>query len=146
MQKNIWIQGTTTPLKLSDTKKLALKKEVQSFIENSPKLTKAINRFHFKAGRIYFYQLVEQFGWDNANSRFIVPLIDGKFIEFKYARITIYPQQCTLDWQRHNDQWVTLFSGSLNECLQHMNERDDWFEEFFTELSPTFNLIFPKLL
>ena len=37
-------------------------------------------------------------------------------------------KQYTLDWQLHNDQWITLFSGSLNECLQHMNERDEWFE------------------
>lgn len=127
MQKYLWVQSAPVPVKVTDIKKRLLKSEVQAFIENSPKLLKAINRFDIKAGRIYFYHLVEQFGWDNPDSRFIVPLIDGKYVEFKYARITIYAQQCTLDWQRHNDQWMTIFSGSLNECLQHMKEGDGWF-------------------
>jgi hypothetical protein len=112
---------------MSELKKLALRKEVQSFIENSPKLSKNINRFEVRAGRVYFFQLIEQLGWNDPNVRFTVPLIDGKYIEFKYARITIYPLECTLDWQRHNDQWMTLFSGTLAECLQYMDESDEWF-------------------
>ena len=128
MKRNVWVRGTPKPQKLNDLKKLSLKKEVQSFIENSPKLSKSINRFELKAGRVYFFQLVEQFGWDDPNARFIRPLIDGKYAEFKYARITIYPFECTLDWQRHNDQWMTLFTGTLTECLQHMDERDEWFQ------------------
>ncbi len=127
-QKYVWVKSNPLPVKLSETEKSSLKMEVQTFIENSPKLKKTINRFDVKAGRIYFYHLVEQYGWDDPDSRFIIPLIDGKYCEFKYARITIYPQQYTLDWQRSNDQWMTLFSGSLIECLQHMNERDEWFE------------------
>jgi hypothetical protein len=126
-RKYAWAKSSPVPVKLTDIKKILLKSEVRSFIENSPKLSKSINRFEVKAGRIYFYELVEQHGWDDPNSRFIVPLIDGKYLECKYARITIYAQLCTLDWQRHNDQWMAIFSGSLNECLQHMNERDEWF-------------------
>ena len=127
MRKYAWVQSAPVPVKLTDIKKRLLKSEVQTFTENSLKLSKSINRFEVKAGRIYFYHLVEQFGWEDLDSRFIVPLIDGKYIEFKYARITIYPQQCTLDWQRPNDQWMTIFTGTLNECLQHMHERDEWF-------------------
>jgi hypothetical protein len=81
-----------------------------------------------RAGRVYFFQLVEQFGWDDPNARFIMPLIDGRYVEFKYARITVYPNECTLDWQRHNDQWVTIFSGTFAECLQYMDERNEWFQ------------------
>ena len=55
MRKNVWIQGTPKPQKLSELKKLSLKKEVQSFIEKSPKLSKSINRFEVKAGRVYLF-------------------------------------------------------------------------------------------
>lgn len=128
MKKNIWIQGNPKPQKLDNSKKMALIKEVKSFIENSQKLSKSISRFELRAGRVYFFQLVEQFGWNDPNARFIMPLIDGRYAEFKYARITIYPKECTLDWQRHNDQWVTIFSGTFAECLQYMDERNEWFQ------------------
>jgi len=60
---------------------------------------------------------------------FTVPLIEGKFLEFPYARITMYNpayQNCTLDWQRHNNQWITIDKGSLEECIQKA-ELYDWF-------------------
>ena len=59
MQKYLWVKSAPVPVKLTNIKKMLLKTEVQSFIENSPKLSKAINRFEVKAGRIYFYHLVE---------------------------------------------------------------------------------------
>ena len=128
MKKNVWVQGNPKPLKLDNLKKMLLIKEVESFIENSQKLSKSINRFELRAGRVYFFQLVEQLGWNDPNARFIIPLIDDRYAEFKYARITIYANQCTLDWQRFNDQWMTVFSGTFTECLQHMDERDEWFQ------------------
>ncbi len=128
MKRNVWIKGNPMPQKLDNLKKITITKEVESFIENSQKLSKSINRFDIRAGRVYFFQLVEQFGWNDPNTQFTVPLIDGRYIEFKYARITIYPKECTLDWQRHNDQWVTIFSGTFKECLQHMDESDEWFQ------------------
>ena len=128
MIKRMYLQGNAKPQKLDDLKKYSLKKEIQSFIENSTKLSERINRFDIKAGRIYFYHLVEQLGWDDPDACFIKPLIDGRYAELKYARITIYTHECTLDWQRHNDQWVTLFSGTFAECLQYMGERDEWFQ------------------
>lgn len=128
MRKNVWIQGTPKPQKLDNSKKMKMIKEVESFIGNSQKLSKSISRSELRAGRVYFFQLVEQFGWNDPNARFIVPLIDGRYAEFKYARITIYPNECTLDWQRHNDQWVTIFSGTFTECLEYMDERNEWFQ------------------
>ena len=128
MKKNVWIQGNPKPQKLDNSKKIALIKEVISFLGNSQKLSNSISRFELKAGRVYFFQLVEQFGWDDPNARFIMPLIDGRYAEFKYARITIYANECTLDWQRHNDQWMSIFSGTFTECLQYMDEGDEWFQ------------------
>jgi hypothetical protein len=128
MKKNGWIQGNPKPQKLDNPKKMKLIKEVESFIAYSQKLSKSISRFELRAGRVYFYQLVEQFGWDDPNARFIAPLIDGRYAEFKYARITIYPNECSLDWQRFNDQWMTVFSGTFTECLQHMDDRNEWFQ------------------
>lgn len=127
MKKKGWIIGNPKPQKLDYLKKMKMIKDVESFIENSQKLSKSIHRFDLKAGRVYFYHLVEQFGWDDPDARFIIPLIDGKYAEFKYARITIYSNECTLDWQRFNDQWITIFSGTFTECLQYMDERNEWF-------------------
>jgi hypothetical protein len=126
MKQNVWIKGNPKPQKLDNLKKMI--KEVESFIENSQKLSKSINRLELRAGRVYFFQLVEQFGWNDPNNQFIIPLIDGRYAEFKYARITIYPNECTLDWQRHNNQWMTIFSGTFTECLQYMDEKDEWFQ------------------
>jgi hypothetical protein len=128
MKNHAWLQINSKPESLSQQKKLALSKEIQLFIANSTKLSKSISRFDIKAGRVYFYCLVEQFGWDDPDAQFIIPLIDGKYGEFKYARITIYPLECSLDWQRHNNQWISIFSGTFSECLQYMNERNEWFE------------------
>lgn len=55
MRKNVWIQGNPKPLKLDNLKKMKIIKEVESFIENSQKLSKSINRFELRAGRVYFY-------------------------------------------------------------------------------------------
>jgi len=57
-------------------------------------------------------------------------LIDGKYLEFPLARITIYDKgyrNCSLDWQSSNNQWMTIDKGSLEECIQKA-ELSDWFE------------------
>jgi hypothetical protein len=122
-----WDYSKPKPATLTEQKKSAIVKTVKAFIAGSPKLTGSINRFEVKAGRVYFYHLVEQFGWDRAGWEYDIPLIDGKFAEFIYARITVYPHGYTLDWQRPNNQWVTLFSGTLPECLKFLDERGEWF-------------------
>jgi len=91
MKRNVWVNGNPKPQKLDNSKKMKIIKEVESFIENSQKLSKSINRFELRAGRVYFFQLIEQFGWNDPKNKFIMPLIDGWYAEFKYARITIYP-------------------------------------------------------
>lgn len=128
MKNYIWVKGPKKPVKLDSSKKDAVINEVKAFIETSEKLSKRVNRYEISRGRVYFYQLVEQFGWNDPNARFTMPLIDGKYIEFYYARITIFIDECSLDWQRNKNQWMSVFNGTFAECLQFMNEQDEWFE------------------
>jgi len=40
-------------------------------------------------------------------------------IKEKYGRITIFDKEyknCTLNWLRHNNQWIVMKNGSLVEC------------------------------
>ncbi|MCK4406517.1 MAG: hypothetical protein KAV44_02455 [Bacteroidales bacterium] len=124
----MWIKDNFKPKKLDRYQKVKISGEVERFIKKSEKLSKSVNRIAVKSGRVYLYHLVEQFGWDDPESKFIKPLIDGKYAEFPYARITIYDNEYSLDWQRHNDKWATVFTGSLQECLQFMDETGGWFE------------------
>ena len=124
----MWIRGNPKPKKLNEFQKAVIISEIDKFIAKSEKLSKRINRTQIKAGRIYLFHVVEQFGWDDPESKFIKPLIDGKYAEFPYARITIYDNNCTLDWQRHNEQWAEITAGSLQECLQFIDETGGWFE------------------
>ncbi len=124
----MWVKGNLKPKKLDRYQKMKISDEVKVFVKKSEKLSKSVNRIDVKAGRVYLYHLFEQFGWSDPDAKFIKPLIDGKYLEFPYARITIYNNECTLDWQRHNNQWMSLFTGTLQECLNFMNEAEDWFE------------------
>ena len=128
MKNKVLMKGSPKPVSLDQQQKEALSNEIQLFIANSPKLSKRINRFDIKANHVYFYYLVEQFRWDDPEAKFIKPLIDGKYAEFKYARITIYQLECTIDWLRSNDQWLSLFTGTFTECLKNMDENNEWFE------------------
>ncbi len=128
MKQYVGVKGPPRPIKLDGRKKESINNDVKPFIENSAKLSKSVNRFEVKAGRVYFYQLVEQFGWNNPEVKFTIPLIDGKYVEFHYARITLFPNECSLDWQRYNNQWMSLFTGTMKECLQFMEDGNEWFE------------------
>jgi len=93
-----------------------------------PKLSKKVSRVDMRGNRIYLYELVEQFNPHGAE--FIKPLIDGKYLEFPYARITLHDKngsRSTADWQRHNGQWVTLFEGQYSECIANIEEDGNWF-------------------
>jgi len=124
----MWVKGNLKPKKLDRYQKMKISNEVEVFVKKSEKLSKSVNRIAVKAGRVYLYHLFEQLGWDDTDVKFIKPLIDGKYLEFPYARITIYDYECTLDWQRPNDQWISLFKGSLQECLSFMDKTEGWFE------------------
>ena len=81
-----------------------------------------------RANLVYLYELVEQFLPEGAI--FMKPLIDGKYLELPYARITLHDthgDSCAVDWQRHNNQWITLHTGTLEECLGYIEEDSCWF-------------------
>jgi hypothetical protein len=57
-------------------------------------------------------------------------LIDGKYLEFLLARITVYDQngsECTADWLRHTGQWHVLNKGTIEECLKFIEDNQQWF-------------------
>ena len=127
MAKKVWMYHPT-PKKLKDTEKLLLQNKVREFIQTSEKLSKTINRLEIRAGRLYLYNLVEQFGWNDPDITFIVPLIEGKYMEFTYARITVLTnEKFRLDWQRHNGKWMELCEDTLDVCLKHIDEQNDFF-------------------
>ncbi|MCF2139409.1 MAG: hypothetical protein K9W44_05070 [Candidatus Lokiarchaeota archaeon] len=56
-------------------------------------------------------------------ARKIEPLINGKYEEFIFARITLFEEKlthCTADWQRHNLKWYTVHEGTLEDCLKYI--------------------------
>lgn len=127
MTKKIWMYHPV-PQKLKDTEKLLLKSKIMEFIQTSEKLSKTINRIEIRAGRIYLYYLVEQFGWEAPDAKFIIPLIEGKYDEFPYARITVLKNgKFSLGWQRSNEKWMVIFEGTLMDCLKYLTKDIDFF-------------------
>ena len=125
----VWVRVPQPP-KFTKDEKAKLLATVQETIKESPKLSKVVSRLDMRANRIYLYQLVEQFLPEGIEVEFIKPLIDDKYIEFPYARITLndkQAEQCTADWQRHNDQWISLYGGTLTECLKEIENDECWF-------------------
>jgi len=114
--------------KFTANEKTKMLAKVKESIQQLPKVSKKVSRLEMRANRIYLYELVEQFKADGA--LFTKPLIDGKYLEYPYARITLQDIQgnnCTVDWQRHNNQWMTLHTGNLAECLENIETDTCWF-------------------
>jgi len=123
----VWVK-VKQPKKISQSEKESLMKRIEAEIAKTTKVRQAVSRIEIRAGRVYLYKLHEQTFTEGVI--FTVPLIDGKYLEFPYARITMYASidnNCSLDWQRHNNQWMTLDEGSLEECIQKM-EQSEWFD------------------
>ena len=77
---------------------------------------------------MYLYELLEVEPAKDAE--YIGPLIDGKYIEWMYMRFTIYSEKldnCTLDFQRHTGDWMVMYSGSLEDCLNHLEQNSNCF-------------------
>ena len=122
----VWVR-VKKPIKLSPSEKESLMRRVEAEIAKTTKLRKAVSRIEIRAGRVYLYKLCEQIFTEGVI--YTVPLIDGKYLEFPYARITMYYpayKDCSLDWQRCNEKWITLDEGTLEECIQKA-EQSDWF-------------------
>jgi hypothetical protein len=129
MPRGIWVYDPK-PAVLKQREKEELSKKVSDFVASSKRLSEIVNRINIRAGRVYLYQLVEQFMPEDIDVQFIKPLIDGKYIEFPLARITLfnkYGDKCTADWQGSNERWMVIYQGNLEECLKFIEEKDMWF-------------------
>jgi hypothetical protein len=124
----VWVHQAQSP-KFTANEKAGIVEKVKGLIRQLPKVSKKVSRVEMRANRVYLYELVEQFRPEGAI--FTKPLINDKYLEYPYARITLQDTQgenCTVDWQRHNNQWVTLpYSGTITECIDAIEHDDCWF-------------------
>jgi hypothetical protein len=123
----VWVPESRR-LVFDESAKTKILQQTQETIDNSEKLKQKVSRVVMRGNRVYLYELVEQFKPEGAI--FIRPLIDGKYLEYPYARITMNDlegRKCTADWQRHNNQWITLYEGPLAECFMDIEHDTAWF-------------------
>ena len=123
----VWVYQPEAP-KFNAGEKTSVLEKVKVLIRQQPKVSQKVSRVEMRANRIYLYELVEQRKRNSAI--FINPLIDGKYLEYLYARITVQDAQgnnCTVDWQRHNNKWITLYAGALLECIKNIENDECWF-------------------
>jgi hypothetical protein len=102
--------------------------KVNKCIEELEELKSKVKRTDMKAGRVYLYHYVEPF--ISGYGTLIKPLIDGKYLEFPFVRITFYDTEgvnCSAEYQRHTSKWITLKEGTLNECILYINENGEYF-------------------
>jgi hypothetical protein len=128
-QNMVWVL-VKKPLKFKRDERDQVERFVKDFIEKTVKLKKDLSRILVKAGRVYIYKLFEPALPESEDVVFTKPLIDGKYIEYPYLRITLYNpifKDCTLDFQRHNGEWMTIDKGTLEECFTKAEE-NDWFD------------------
>ena len=126
-QTTVWVYKAQAP-KFTAGEKTKLLSRIKTTIEKLPKLSQKVSRLDIRANRVYLYELVEQFKQEGVI--YTKPLIEDKYLEFPYARLTLNDSQgesCTADWQQHNGQWITLEAGTLAECLNAIEKDDSWF-------------------
>jgi len=117
-------KGTWTyiqkPESFSKEERQSLTERMKSYVEESTFLKERVRRIEVKAGRVYFYYYEEV---SQTNGTLVNLLIEGKYLEFPFARITIYDktsEKCSTEYQRHNNKWFTLNEGTMGECLDYI--------------------------
>jgi len=123
----VWVQSPPTP-KFNERQKDNILSVVNEAVKTQAKLSKVINRTAMKGHRVYLYRLFVPY--QDENTKFAIPMTDDEDFEISYARLTLRDtngEKCELDWQRHNDQWMTLHKGTLKECLEFI-EISEWFD------------------
>ena len=123
----LWVSQPEKP-KAMVADKARILAEAKEMITKLPKLSKKVSRVEMRANRIYMYELEEKTLTEGAV--FTKPLIDGKYLEYPYARITLGSsggESCTADCQRYNDKWMELYAGTLAQCMDYIENDDGWF-------------------
>lgn len=127
---HIWAAPQPTkPVGFNKETQEAIISEVKEEIKSYEKLSNKVSRVEMRSNRLYLYELYEK-KQISEGARLIKPLIDGKYVEIMYARITLQDtegRQCTLESQRVSDEWMPLYNGPLSRCLNAMEIDDGWF-------------------
>jgi hypothetical protein len=124
----VWMFVGKQPLKTTETDKSKILSAVSLAIARTTKIKNLTSRIAIRAGRVYIYRLFEPTPTEGVT--FTEPLTDGRYFEIPLARITIHDRackDCTLDFQRYNNQWMTIDEGTLEECINKA-EDSEWFE------------------
>ena len=124
--KRVWMRVPSKP-KFDSMAKSGILAQIHNIVDCTEKLKHKLHRIDMRGNKIYLYELFEPFFFEGGE--FIKPLIDGKYCEDVYARISVFDAkltECTADWQRHTGQWISLYEGTLQECLMRIEE-NDWF-------------------
>jgi len=125
--RHAWVQASQR-VKFDAGGKAEILRQAQEIVNASAKLRQKVSRMDMRGNRVYLYELFEPSKSEGAI--FTKPIINGKYLEYLYARVTVNNDaatSCTLDWQRHNGQWMELKSGTLQECLTQIENDDTWF-------------------
>ena len=125
--QKMWVYKPKPP-KFSTKDKEKMLAKIKGIIPAYPKISAKVARIEMRANRIYLYELVEQI--DREGTAYLKPIIEGKYLEYPYARITLLDAQgekCTADFQRHNNQWMALYTGTLSECIAQVEADGAWF-------------------
>jgi hypothetical protein len=116
------------PEKFTKSEKESALNNINKYVEEFAELKSKVKRADMKAGRVYLYHYIEPFisGYGTLTK----PLIEGKYLEFPFARITFYDKEglnCSADYKRHNGKWITIKEGRLEECIIYINENGVYF-------------------
>jgi hypothetical protein len=123
----VWVKSPPKKPTFDKSEKERIIAKTKTLIERLDKLQRNISRIDFKGNRLYLYCLFLQH--NPRQEDYIMPLIDGKYLEYPYARIDFNKadfSDCTVFWQRHNGLWMDMYSGNLDKCLTDM-EKDTIF-------------------
>ncbi|MDR1059921.1 MAG: hypothetical protein LBL83_01625 [Clostridiales bacterium] len=116
------------PISIQKSSRAKIEQRVMAAVEKTVKIKGMMSRMAIRRGRVYLYRLHELPQIEGIE--YTVPLIDGKYLEIPLLRITIFDRtstDCSLDFQRHNDQWMAIDEGTLEECIEKA-EVSEWFE------------------
>jgi hypothetical protein len=116
-------------LKLTPRLTEGIQARLASALEKAAQIKEQVSGIKMRGVRVYLYRLYEPY--HDEHSVFTKELIDGKYFEEIFLRLSIYDEKltdCTLDWQRHTGQWMTIDKGTLEECIAKANA-SEWFRE-----------------
>ncbi len=134
--RKIWVK-TPGPLKLTAEEKTAILERVRNLIIASKPLAPVTSRVDVHNGRVFLYFLHQPSTLGQPGTKYTTPLIEEKYLEDCYARITLFTadgSECSADWQRQPGEWVTAREDSLEKCLKYI-EVNDHFQGVFTKLN-----------